>query len=212
MPIKTPDILPGEDGYISRKERTKEKKLSEKKEKKITEKKDIEIGKIKTGYKGYRIGRPTTTPRKEKKYIIWRFSKKIGEIIVSNEGKIILKFFRFGGVGNYKSLIQDIDFQRRWAIREQELLLTQKECAICNSKISRSAKPNLYHTKMWLKRAQLLEEAEKVPQEVIEGKLTIEDGWKKFNEILEEGNRYYMSLQDTALICASCAKKKGLSY
>jgi len=212
MAIKTPDILPGEEGYIPKKERTKEKKLNEKKERKVREKKDIEIGNIKTGYKGYRIGRPTITPRKEKKYIIWRFTKKIGEIIVSTEGKISLNFFRFGGVGSYKSLIQDVDFQKRWAIREQELLMTQKECAICKGKISKTAKPNLYHTKMWIKRAGLLEEAEKVPEEVAEGKLTIEDGWKKFNEILEKGNRYYMSLQDTALICASCAKKKGLSY
>jgi hypothetical protein len=212
MAIKTPEILPGEPGYVSKRERTKEKKDIEKNEKKIAEKKEVQIGNIKTGSKGYRIGRPSTTPRKEKKYLIWRFTKKIGEIAVSEDGEINLKFFRFGGIGNYKALIQDVDFQRRWMIREQELLLTQKECEICKTKISKTAKPNLYHTKMWIKRADLLEKAEKVPQEVIDGKLTIEEGWKKFNETLEDGNRYFMSLQDTALICAVCAKKKGLSY
>ena len=64
---------------------------------------------------------------------------------------------------------------------------------------------------MFKKRTDLLEKASKVPQEVIKGKLTIEKGWKKFNNILEEGNRYYMSLKDTALICSSCAKRKGLN-
>ncbi|MDP2947424.1 MAG: hypothetical protein Q8N88_04880 [Nanoarchaeota archaeon] len=210
--IKTPDILPGETGYVSKKDRTAKKKEQEKKEHKISHQKEIQIGNIKTGSRAFRIGRPRTTPKREKKFIVWRYGKKIGEIIVGNNGEIGFKFYRFGGIGNYKNLIQDVDFQKRWAVREQELLLTQKECAICRGKISKSARPNLYHTGMWQKRAGLLEEAENVPQQVIDGKLTVEEGWKKFNDILEEGNRYYMSLQDTALICANCAKKKGITY
>ena len=211
--IKTPDILPGEPGYISKKEKTAARKISEKKEKKIRQKKEIEIGKIKTGSKAFRIGKPITTAKGEKKFFVWRYAKKIGEIFVNfPSGETSMKFFRFGGIGSYKSLIQDVDFAHRWLVREQELLLTQKECFLCKTKTSKNAKPNLYHFKMWKKRAELLEEAEKVPQEVVEGKLTIEDGWKKFNDILENGNRYFMSLQDTALICAACAKKKGLNY
>jgi len=210
--IKTPNILPGEKGYISKKERTASKKITKRKEKKIREKKEIQIGKIKTGYKAFRISKPTTTTKKEKKFTVRRYAKKIGEIVVSPDGKIAMKFYRFGGIGNYKSLIQDIDFAHRWMVREQELLLTQKDCAICRSKISKTAKPNLYHTKMWQKQAVILEEAEKVPQEIIDGKLTIEEGWKKFNDIIEEGNRYYMSLHDTALICAECVKKRGINY
>lgn len=212
MAIKTPDILPGEPGYVSKKERTKEQKLGEKKERKQREKLEIQIGNIQTGSKGYRIGRPSVTPKREKKYTIWRFSKRIGEIVVSENNEISLKFFRFGKVANYKALIQDVDFQKEWMIREQELLMTQKECYLCQAKISKSAKPNLYHYNLWKKQAELLEKAEEVPKEVVDGKLTIEEGWKKFNEILEEGNRYYMSLEETALICANCAKKKGLSY
>ena len=65
---------------------------------------------------------------------------------------------------------------------------------------------------MFQKRTDLLEKASKIPEEVISGKLTIEEGWEKFNDILEEGNRYYMSLKDTALICLACAKNKGLNY
>ena len=42
--------------------------------------------------------------------------------------EIKLKFYRLGGVGNYKHLIQDADFQMQWAIREQELLITQRKC------------------------------------------------------------------------------------
>ena len=172
------------------------------------------IGKIKPGNSGYRIGRPITTHKKEIKYPVWRYSKKIGEIIVTNkdlsEEKIEMKFNRLGGIGNHKHLIQDADFQLQWAIREQELLITQAECHLCKKKISRAAKPNLYHIKMWKKRIQLLEEAAKVPELVIKGKLTIEKGWEKFSEILEGGNRYYMSLEDTALVCSSCAKSKNL--
>jgi hypothetical protein len=122
-----------------------------------------------------------------------------------------MSFKRLGGIGNYKHLIQDADFQLEWATREQELLITQGSCDICAKKISKTAKPNLYHKHMWKKRTELLEKAAKVPEEVISGKLTIEKGWEKFNNILEEGNRYYMSLKDTVLICAACAKNKGLN-
>ncbi len=209
MAIKTLSILPGEPGYISKKERTKKRKLKEKKEK---QKEKLKIGNISLGSKAFRIGKLKLTPKKEKKFVIWRYTKKIGEITVSHNDEVNLKFFRFWGVGNYKSLIQDVDFQHRWLVKEQELLITQEKCFLCNSKLSKSAKPNLYHSKMWQKRAHILEEAEKVPKEIVEGKLTIEGGWKKFNKILEEGNQYYMSLEDTALICASCAKRKGLIY
>jgi len=215
MAIKTPSILPGEEGYIPKKERTALRRLGEKRKKSNSMKKDLKIGKIKTGSKGYRIGRVVTTPRKEKKYPIWRYSKRIGEILVKNkdtpEEEIYLKFKRLGGVGSYKHLIQDADFQLKWATKEQELLITQDKCFICKKKLSKTAKPNLYHYNMWKKRASLLEEAEKIPEKVIEGKLTIEKGWEKFSSTLEEGNRYFMSLRDTALLCPNCAKQKGLS-
>jgi len=215
MAIKTPDILPGEKGYISKKEKTLLNKKKEKKERIIKRKNDLIIGKIKTGSKAYRIGKLKITFKGEKKYPIWKYYKKIGDILVKNKNsqneEIILTFHRFGGIGNFKHLIQDVDFQKRWAIREQELLITQKNCFICGKKISKSAKPNLYHIKMWKKRAKILEDAEKIPEEVVKGKLTIEKGWKKFNDILEEGNRYYMSLKDTALICPTCARNKGLN-
>ena len=64
---------------------------------------------------------------------------------------------------------------------------------------------------MFKKRIELLEDAAKVPEQVVSGKLTIEKGWEKFNNILEKGNKYYMSLKDTALICSSCAKQKNLN-
>jgi len=214
MAIKTPKILPGEKGYISKKERTTARKFSEKKTRAMVRKKQLKIGKIKTGGRGYRIGKQKTTPRKEVKYPVWRYSKRIGEILVKNKDtkdeEVEFKFNRFGGVGNHKHLIQDADFQLQWAIREQELLITQIECHLCGKKISRTAKPNLYHYKLFKKRADLLEKASKVPEEVVKGKLTIEKGWEKFNDILEQGNRYYMSLKDTALLCPSCTRKKGL--
>ena len=215
MAIKTPDILPGEKGYVSKKNKTIAKKSAEKKIQATQRKKDMSTGKIKAGSRAYRIGRPTTTPRKEKKYPIWRYSKKIGEIIIFNKDtlneEITLKFKRLGGIGNYKHLIQDADFQLQWAIREQELLITQDKCYLCNKKISKSAKPNLYHFNMFKKRIELLEDAAKVPEQVISGKLTIEKGWEKFNDILEKGNKYYMSLKDTALVCSACAKQKNLN-
>ena len=215
MAIKTPDILPGEKGYVSKKEKTAKRKVTEKKDRKVARKKEVAIGKIKAGSKGYRIGKPITTPKKEKKYPIWRYSKKIGELIVTNrdtpQEKISFTFRRLGGIGNHKHLIQDADFQLQWAIREQELLITQDKCGVCGRKLSKTARPNLYHTKMWNKRTTLLERAAQIPEEVIAGKLTIEKGWEKFNNILEEGNRYYMSLKDTTLVCASCAKQKNLN-
>ncbi|MDH3353030.1 MAG: hypothetical protein OEL87_01135 [Nanoarchaeota archaeon] len=215
MAITTPDLLPGEKGYVSKKDRTAAKKSKEKVTRATQRKKDMSIGKIKTGGNGYRIGRMTTTPRKERKYPVWRYSRKIGEIVVSDKDtpdeKVILTFNRLGGIGNYKHLIQDADFQLQWAIREQELLMTQEKCYLCSKKISKAAKPNLYHYNMFKKRIELLEKAAKVPEKVISGKLTIEKGWEKFNDILEEGNRYYMSLKDTALVCAACAKKKNLN-
>ncbi len=216
MAIKTPDILPGEKGYVSKKDRTAVKKSVEKKTRRITRKKEMTIGKIKTGSKGYRIGRPSVNPKKEKKYIIWRYSRKIGEIVISKrdtpDEEISLKFNRLGGIGNYKHLIQDADFQFQWAVKEQELLLTQKRCHVCGKPISKAAKPNLYHYNMFKKRTDLLEEASKVAPQVVSGKLTIEEGWEKFNDTLEEGNRYYMSLKEAALVCSSCAKKKNLEF
>jgi hypothetical protein len=216
MAIVTPDILPGEPGYIPRRERTAMKKAAEKKAKRVAQTKETKIGKIKTGSKGYRIGRSVTTPRKEKKYPIWRYGKKIGEIIVSHkdtpEEEISLEFTRLGGIGNYKHLIQDADFQLEWATREQELLMTQNTCHVCKKKISKSAIPHLYHYNLFKKRAELLERAEQIPEKVVEGKMTIEEGWETFNKIIEEGNRYYMSLEDTALVCSNCAKQKGLDY
>ena len=94
--------------------------------------------------------------------------------------------------------------------REQELLILQDKCHTCDKKISKTAKPNLFHYNLFKIRAGLLEKAEKVPEEVISGKLSVQKGWEKFNKILEEGNRYYMSLKDTALVCPNCAKQKGL--
>jgi hypothetical protein len=211
MAIKTPNILPGEKGYVSKKEKTKKKKESDRKLKAVQRKKDKIIGKIKPGAKGYRIGKLSITPRMEKKYPIWRYSKKIGEILITQEGEIDLTFKRLGGIGNFKHLIQDADFQLQWAIREQELLMTQESCYNCIKKISKTAKPNLYHYNMFKKRTELLEKAAKVPEQVIAGKLTIEKGWEKFSDILESGNRYYMSLKDTALLCATCAKQKNLN-
>ncbi|MBT6690093.1 hypothetical protein HN903_04010 [archaeon] len=211
MAIKTPELLPGEKGYVPKKERTAKRKATERKKKAVRRKKDKIIGKIKPGYKGYRIGKLTITPRKERRYPIWRYSKKIGEIIVTPEEEITLTFKRLGGIGNFKHLIQDADFQLQWAIREQELLMTQEKCFNCSKKISRAAKPNLYHHKMFKVRTDLLEKAAKVPEKVIAGKLTIEKGWEKFNDILEGGNRYYMSLEDTTLLCAACAKQKNLN-
>jgi len=214
MAIITPAILPGEQGYIPKKERTAMKKIAEKKAKRTAIKRETHIGKIRTGSKGYRIGRPIITPRKEMKYPVWRYSKKIGEILVRNKDtpqeEIEMNFVRFGGIGNFRHLIQDTDFQLAWATREQELLMTQSKCCICKKKISKTAKPNLYHYNMFRKRADLLEKAEEIPKEVVAGKLTIEEGREKFNDLLEEGNRYYMSLEDTALICPSCAKQKNL--
>ncbi|MCK5321067.1 hypothetical protein KAJ38_00655 [Candidatus Pacearchaeota archaeon] len=214
MAIKTPSFLPGEEGYISKKEKTVERKATEKKVRGVIRKKEVTIGKIKAGSRGYRIGKPSTTPGDGKKYPIWRYSKKIGEIIVKNKDnsneEITLTFRRLGGIGNYKHLIQDADFQLQWAIREQELLMTQNSCKLCGKKISKTAKPNLYHYNMFRKRTDILERASMVPGKVVSGKLTIEEGWGKFNDILEEGNRYYMSLKDTALICSACAKRKGL--
>lgn len=214
MPIVTPKILPGEPGYISKKERTQKEKQKEKKEKRFQQKKETNIGKIKLGSKGYRLSRPSITPRKERRYNVFRYSRKIGEILVSNKDlpneEITLEFNRLGGIGNYKHLIQDADFQLEWATREQELLLTQGNCYICKKKLSKTAIPHLYHYNLFKKRAELLEKAQKIPQEVVDGKITLEDGWTKFNNIIEEGNRYYMSLKDTALICSSCAKQKGL--
>ena len=64
---------------------------------------------------------------------------------------------------------------------------------------------------MFKKRTDLLEKAAKVPEQVIQGKMTIEKGWDKFNNILEEGNRYFMALEETALLCSACAKKKNLN-
>jgi hypothetical protein len=214
MAIKTPSLLPGEEGYVSKKERTAIKKTGEKKTKAIQEKKDKIIGNIKTGSKGYRIGKVSISPRKEKKYPIWRYSRKIGEIVVGNAGtpqeEITLTFNRLGGIGNFKHLIQDADFQLQWAIREQELLMTQGKCYNCGKNISKTSKPNLYHYNMFKFRTELLERASQVPEQVLSGRLTIEQGWEKFNDILEEGNRYYMSLKDTALVCATCAKQKNL--
>lgn len=216
MAIITPNILPGEPGYISKKEKTAKRKITDRKEKDFEKKKESTIGNIKVGSKAYRIGRSSTSPRKEKKYPIWRYGKKIGEIMVSSkdtpEEKIELKFVRFGGIGNYRHLIQDADFQLKWAIREQELRLTQKVCFSCKKILSKSTEPNLYHTKLWQKRTVLLETAEEIPEKVVDGKLTIEEGWEKFNQIIESGNRYYMSLEDTALVCATCAKKLNLQH
>jgi hypothetical protein len=216
MAIKTPDLLPGEKGYVPKKEKTAMRKQLEKKKKIATRKKEMAIGKIKNPDRGYRIGRPSTTPRGAKKFPIWRYRRKIGEILVEDKNtpkeKISLKFFRLGGIGNYKHLIQDADFQMQWMVREQELLMTQDKCHGCRKNLSKSAKPNLFHHKLFKKRTELLEKAENVPPEVLSGKLTISKGWEKFNDILEEGNRYYMSLKDTALICAACAKQKGLNH
>ncbi|MBS3087520.1 hypothetical protein J4226_02900 [Candidatus Pacearchaeota archaeon] len=211
MAIITPNLLPGEEGYVPKKERTAKRKETEKKEKIIKRKEDKVIGKIRPGAKGYRIGRLTITPRREKKYPIWRYSKNIGEIIITPSDEITLTFKRLGGIGNYKHLIQDADFQLAWAIREQELLITQETCFLCSKKISKAAKPNLYHYNMFKVRMDLLEKAAEVPEDVLSGKLTIEEGWEKFSDILESGNRYYMSLKDTALVCSACAKQKNLN-
>ena len=213
MAIKTPDILPGEPGWT----KLKEGKIKEKERKKIkTGSKKARIDKIGTvvlGDKGFRFGKPISTFKGDKKYPIWRYKRKIGELRVKNAGgdeKTELSFNRLGGIGNHKHLIQDADFQLRWMTREQELLLTQKECYLCKKKISRSSQPNLYHYNLFKKRTELLEEANKVPEEVVKGKLTLSEGWQKFNQIIENGNRYYMTLQETALICPECAKQKGM--
>jgi len=214
MAIKTPDILPGEKGYVPKKERTAARKASEKVARKKAGIAERTVGNIVLGGSGFRMGRPLLMPNKDIKYVVWRYGKRIAEIITSNKGtsleKTTLKFIRLGGIGNYKHLIQDADFQLAWAVREQELLITQDSCYICKKKLSKNAKPNLYHYKMFQKRLDLLEQAETVAPNVVEGKLSVADGWEKFNDLLEEGNRYYMSLKDTALICPMCAKNKNL--
>lgn len=210
--ITTPDILPGESGW----EELQQKKKQKKQDKKQQDKRKVltQIGKIITGELAFRIGKSITTFKGDKRYAVWRYKRKIGEIKVekpeSENEKIMLSFIRFGGIGNYKNLIQDADFRLKWITREQELLFTQKECYLCKKILSKSSEPNLYHYKLFQKRAEFLEKGEEVPSEVVEGKMTISQGWQKFKDIIEEGNRYYMSLKDTALICATCARTKGL--
>ncbi|MGK0208774.1 MAG: hypothetical protein ACI83O_000028 [Patescibacteria group bacterium] len=211
--IITPSILPGEKGW----EAQQKKKLAAKMINRVTKvpiKAPTQVGAILLGDKAFRFGRGSVNFKGDKKYAVWRYKRKIGEINVMNPDTtnqvIDLKFERLGGIGNHKHLIQDADFQLEWMTREQELLMTQKECYLCNKKISKTAQPNLYHYNLFKRRTGILENADTVPSEVVEGKLSISQGWEKFNQIIEEGNRYYMSLIDTALICAVCAKKKGL--
>ena len=212
--ISTPDILPGEPGWEELQEKKKKEK-EKKDEKKVDKRKaPVQIGNIVPGEAFYRIGRPIVNFKGDKKYFVWRYKRKIGEIRVENPGgddeRIKLGFVRLGGIGNFKHLIQDADFRLKWLTREQELLIMQKECYLCKKKLSKSSEPNLFHYNLFKKRTEILERAERVPDEVVSGNLTIAQGWEKFKDILEEGNRYYMSLEDTALICSSCAKAKGL--
>jgi hypothetical protein len=209
--IVTPTVLPGEPGW----EKLKEKKERAKSEKTRVAKKKapLKIGNITMGDKAFRLGRATQNIKGDRKYAIWRYKRKIGEIMIKgpeDNSEVSLKLTRLGGIGNYKHLIQDADFQLSWMTREQELLMTQKECYVCKKKISKTAAPNLFHYNLFKKRTKILEEADRVPAEVVSGKLSIADGWRKFNDIIEDGNRYYMSLKDTALICAACAKSKGI--
>lgn len=218
MVIKTPSILPGEPGW----ENLQKKKLISKNKnsflgvRKSKKKTPDKIGNIILGDKAFRFGLPFKTHKGLTKYFVWRYKSKIGEIIISKAGEknetIELTFNRLKSVGNYKALIHDVDFQKAWEKREQELLDTQKTCYLCHKSISKTAKPNLYHYNMFRKRSDILESSEEVTQEVVDGKLTIAEGWANFNDILEDGNRYYMSLKETALICASCAKKKNLDF
>jgi len=210
--IQTPDILPGEPGweeYIAKKKKAKDKIKAAKK--KTPKKAPKEIGNIKAGGNGLRIGREVKTYTGDKKYPVWRYRRQVGEIIVDKEGEVSLSFIRLGSVANHRRLIQDIDFQKKWTAKEKELLSSQEKCHLCSKKISKTAKPNLFHYNLFRKRSQILEEAEGVASEVVSGKLTLEEGWKKFNDILENGNRYYMALEETALICSSCAKNRGLN-
>lgn len=207
--IITPKILPGERGWDAL-----QKRKAAEKEGKVQTKKAVlhapkVVGKIKAGGGGLRIGKPARTFRGEIKYPVWRYRRRVGEI-VANGDDITLTFNRLGGIGNHKHLIQDADFQLEWMTREQELLMTQDNCYLCGKKLSKTAIPNLYHHKMFQKRTNLLEKAAKVPNEVVLGKLTLEKGWDKFNDIIEEGNRYYMGLKDTVLVCSTCAKSKNL--
>lgn len=214
MAIKTPDILPGEPGweeYITKKKKAKEKARS--KNKQPLKRAPKQVGNIQTGGGGLRIGRETSTYDGKKKYPVWRYRRQIGEIIIDNEendSKISLSFIRMGGGGNFRHLIQDPDFQKKWNAREEELLSSQSECYLCKKKISKTAKPNLFHYNFFKKKTEILERAEKVPEKIVSGKLTLEEGWNEFNDILEEGNRYYMGLKETALLCPACAKRKGI--
>jgi hypothetical protein len=216
MPIKTPDILPGEPGwekYIAKKKKAKEKAKAQ--TKKVVKKAPKKIGNIEAGGNGIRIGREVKTYDGRKKYPIWRYRRKIGEISVDGgeeSQNISLSFVRMGAGGNHRHLIQDVDFQKKWDEKEEELLRTQEKCHLCSKKISKTAKPNLFHYNLFKKKTQILERADKVPEKVVSGKLTLEEGWKEFNDVLEDGNRYYMSLKETALICHICAKSKGLNY
>ncbi len=212
MSIKTPSILPGEPGWEEYQKAKQEKKIQKKQEKKVSKKRTpTQVGNIVLG-KGFRFGIPFKTYKGETKYYVWKFKTKIAEITETTKGEISLEFFRFKKIGNYRDLINDADFQVNWKNREEELKKTQPNCYLCGKVISKSAKPNIYHYNMFKKKSQILEDSESVAAEVVSGKLTIEEGWEKFNDILEEGNRYYMSLKDTALICASCAKEKQVNY
>lgn len=211
--IVTPDILPGEPGWKEL-QTAKDKEKNKQKKTTTSRKTPAKVGKITVGDSAFRFGRASQNFKGDKKYMIWRYKRKVGELLVekpeSESPKYSLKLTRLGGIGNYKHLIQDANFQLAWLTREQELLMTQTGCYICKKKLSKTAQPNLYHYNLFKKRTKILEEADKVPQEILDGKLTISEGWQKFNSIIEDGNRYYMSLKDTALLCISCAKKKGI--
>ena len=210
--IVTPDILPGEpswEKYIAKKKKAREK--AKLKTKKVVKKAPKKVGKIETGGNGLRIGREIKTYDGRKKYPVWRYRRQVGEILISDDEKISLSFIRLGSVANYRRLIQDVDFQKQWESKEKELLDSQEKCHLCSKKISKTAKPNLFHYNLFRKRSKILEDADKVPAKVVSGKLTLEEGWKKFNEVLEDGNRYYMSLKETALVCSNCAKQRGLN-
>jgi hypothetical protein len=213
--IITPDILPGEPGwekYIAKKKKSKER--AKLKVKKVVKKAPKKVGNIEIGGNGLRIGREVKTYDGRKKYPIWRYRRRVGEIIIENEengSKISLSFARIGGNANYRNLIQDSDFQKKWNAKEEELLENQSACHLCRKKISKTAKPNLYHYNLFRKKSELLERADNVPAEVVSGKLNLEEGWAKFNNILEDINRYYMGLEETALVCSNCAKSRGLN-
>lgn len=122
--------------------------------------------------------------------------------------------FKVGSdIGFYSKMFLDIIYKDKeikyfWDNRKSSLFEQQKgKCWSCEKDFNEKEKRYLHHYKMEFVKEDIKKELKEITEKMLNGKITLEQGFNYHQNLFNKTFKYYSSTKDTALICYDCHKQ-----